>query len=439
MQLLSWSRCALGVALLGGCTFAPAGGSATDGSVPPGDGAAIDASAGDGPIAGDARPPDAAIPTDALAPPDLPYLEAANEQPGTGDWIIDQDVSFSTDLNPASPGIDLPPGVTFTLQPQTVANSRTILVLHVRRLELQAGTFMYLYGSRPLAIVAGQAVVVDGAIDASAWFNSNSGVRSPGPGGFSGNDVAGAGGGGTAITAAGGASDSGAGGGGHGTVGGRGGGDGCVNDVCTVAPGPGGTAINAELFYLGGGGRGGAAANRMSCIARSGGAGGGGLLVYSPVSIAIGASGEIESNGGGGGGGRVCQGVGTLAGSGGGAGGQIELQSPAVTIAAGGLVVANGGSGGGGGSNTTSQVEGSSGEDGADSLTVATPGGDSGAVSAGDGGAGSIGSGPGGNGSDVAVGSNGGGAGGGAGRIIVRYRGVMPAVTTSPPASFAPY
>lgn len=436
MQLSYWSRCALGGALLGGCTFAPAGGSARDGSVAADDAGAIDAAAGDAPVAIDARAIDAPPPIDGPAPSDIPYLEAANEQPGAGDWIVTDAVQFDSDLNPASPGITgLPAGVTFTLQPQTAQNSRTILVMHVRTLEIQAGGSLLMYGSRPVAIVAGQDVLVDGVIDASAWISNNS-VRSPGPGGFSASDVAGAGGPGTIPTT--GQSDSGGGGGGHGTSGGRGGGAECVADTCTVAPGLGASPINAELFYLGGGGRGGSAPTRSSCIARTGGAGGGGVLIYSPTRIAIGANGRIESNGGGGGGGRYCQGVGTLAGSGGGAGGQLELQSPTVTIAAGGLVVANGGAGGGGANNTGAAGEGTSGADGADSLATATAGG-GGSGTGGAGGAGSIGSGAGGRGADVALGANAGGGGGGGGRIIVRFRGTQPTVMTSPPASFTAY
>jgi hypothetical protein len=423
------SRVTVAMLLAGGCGFAPAGG--------PGQG--DDDGGPDDPDAAvepDARVVDAPA-IDAPAPIDLPYLEVVNEQPGAGDWVITDDVDFDSDLDPSSPGIPgLPAGVTFTLQAQNVTNARSILVLHVRRLELAATGNLYMYGSRPVAIVAGGDVDIAGRIDASAWTSDSTGARNPGPGGFSGTDVAGAGGGG-AIPATG-ASDTGGGGGGHGTPGGRGGGAGCTADVCAVAPGAGGTAINESRFYLGGGGRGGAAVTRGPCIARTGGAGGGGLYIYSPTSITVTASGTIEANGGGGGGGRYCGSNGTLAGSGGGAGGQIELQAPVIVVDSGGLVVANGGAGGGGANNTGSNVEGTAGDDGADSLTEATPGGGGGGTG-GDGGAGSVGAGAGGNGEHVDLGANGGGGGGGGGRIVLRYRGTQPAIVTSPPAAFVAY
>ena len=423
MKVPVWSRYALALALLGGCSFSPAG-------APVGDDDIVDH---DAPIADiDARPGDidARVMTDAAAAVDIAYLDPPAEVPGTGDWTVETVIDFDTDLDPGAPDLEgLPAGVTFTIQNQVATNARPLLVMHVRKLDIRSGGGFGLYGSRALAIVAGAEVIVAGTIDASAAEHV------PGPGGFGNTDVAGAGGGGNVpIT---GATDTGGGGGGHGTGGGRGGGGGCAG-ACIVAPGGGGTTVNDDMFYLGGGGRGGVAPTRSNCIARPPGAGGGGLLIYSPTSIIVTASGIIEANGGGGGGGRYCPSVATLAGSGGGAGGQIELQSPTIGFALGARVIANGGAGGGGANNNNNQSEGATGGNGAMSLTVATSGG-AGGGTGGNGGAGSIGAGLGGNGTDVELGANGGGGGGGGGRIMLRHRGAQPPAITSPPAKFAVY
>ena len=425
MRRVTWVRCALGLALAG-CSFSPAGGPGSDGR-PGGD--------DDAPPPPDARDIDARV-IDGRPAVDVAFLDTANEQPGTGDWVITENVDIDTDLDPANPRVTgLPSGVTFTLQQQQGAPAaRTILVMHVRRLEIEAGAAIALFGSRPFAIVAGDEVVVDGRIDASA----DHGVA--GPGGYSGtSDVAGAGGGGAAGTVT--VSDSGGGGGGHGTAGGRGGGVACAGDTCGLAPGGPGSPINDNLFYLGGGGRGGRAASRTSCESSFAGAGGGGLLVYSPTSIAVGNQGVIVANGGGGSGGRHCGNNGTLAGAGGGAGGQVDLQAPSVVISNGGLVVANGGGGGGGANGTQTQNPGVEGGNGAESLTTppVIASGGAGGAPGGNGGLGSIMNGAGGQGVDVVSERNAGGGGGGAGRITIRYRGIQPQLATSPGAKYVSY
>lgn len=425
MHATVWSRYAFAAVALAGCQFSPAGGgsvSEVDASDPGQDGGATD-----GMMTTDASVDariDAMVPIDAAPPPDILFLDPANELPGTGDWVINGNVSFNTDTPTG-----LPAGVTVTRQAQATANAREILVVHVRKLQVMPGAQLLLFGSRPMAIVAGDEVVVAGVIDASA----------PGPGSFDSSDVPGLGGAGSAGVDI---SDSGGGGGGHGTPGGRGGGVLCVGDTCTVARGAAGSPINDSRLYLGGGGAGAFGSMRPSCMPTAGGDGGGGLLIYSPVKIEVTASGRIEANGAGGTGGRHCAANGTLGGSGGGAGGQLELQSPMVNVAAGGLVVANGGAGGGGANGNSTQVAGVDGADGADSLTVATPGGaggGNGAAPGTSGGAGSIGPGNGGAGVDAVALRNAGGGGGGAGRITITYRGSQPMVMSSPPAKFVAY
>ncbi|HVV84886.1 MAG TPA: hypothetical protein VHE35_17600, partial [Kofleriaceae bacterium] len=169
-QLLAWTRGAVAAALLGACGFSPAGAPGRDDGGGDDD---LDAAAGD------ARVSDARAGVDAAAGPDIVYLDPANESPGTGDWVLDGPVNLNTDLDPGNPRIPgLPAGVTFTLQPQGAQNARTILVLHVHAFELHDGAELGLDGTRPLAIVAGDDVIVDGEINASA------GGGAPGPGGF---------------------------------------------------------------------------------------------------------------------------------------------------------------------------------------------------------------------------------------------------------------
>ena len=128
--------------------------------------------------------------------------------------------------------------------------------------------------------------------------------------------------------------------------------------VSTFRPGSGG----------GGGGSGGDA-NEPGSGQHSGGGGGGGggggaVRIVSPVSITLGAAGQILANGGGGGSGAVsaddCNDD-SGGGGGGGSGGAVWLSAPAVVIPSGSRILAVGGGGGAGGATTAAGPGGAGG------------------------------------------------------------------------------
>ncbi len=263
--------------------------------------------------------------------------------------------------------------------------------------ELTIDGDLFVFGTRPLVIVANK-IIVNGTIDASAAD------AKPGPGGIK-PGTAGAGNGGKGVS--GGintTNDSGGGGGGFGSPGGAGGTAGLTAGLA----GPADALPNLPI--LRGGAAGGAAPRCMSAI---GGAGGGAVQLSARVSITVAGTGSIHAGGGGGKGGGNCAAL--DAGSGGGSGGAIYLEAPTGSIAGG--LWANGGAGGAGRENGSD-----TGLDGRDGTVSQAPA--IGATSFG-------GDRNGGNGAafngtmliDATAGgdmTNGGGGGGGIGRIVIR-------------------
>jgi len=257
-------------------------------------------------------------------------------------------------------------------------------------------------GTRALIVVAARKVDVAAIIDGSADH------LAAGPGASTG----GKGGDGTES----GDYDSGGGGAGFGSAGAQGG-DGSGN----LAGGTAGSSFGDTRTFFGGGSAGGLGGGATRCGATEmtrgrGGAGGGAIQISSAVEVAVEANGGIDVAGGGGTGG--CGSL-ASAGGGGGSGGTIFLESPSVTVL--GKLGANGGAGGGGGSGNGSN----DGHDGANGALSTTPaaGGQAGAggflssSNGGDGGNGAAGT------SGAVRGQNqqnGGGSGGGVGRIWLR-------------------
>jgi hypothetical protein len=220
-----------------------------------------------------------------------------------------------------------------------------------RRVELPAGVSLQVVGSRALALVACEDLVLDGVLDASAAG------QAPGPGGWAGGEGSrrissgvyqeaeagrGPGGGGRGLYQDVAPNLQSAGGGGaFGRDGGEGG-DGTAPSQTTRPGGSRGVAHGpAALSPLwgGSGGGGGGAFN----WAGPGGGGGGAVQLGAGGRIVIGPQGGIRT---GGAGGAISSVNNWGAGSGGGAGGAILLEAPTVTLQ--GTLAANGGGGAGG-------------------------------------------------------------------------------------------
>ncbi len=249
-------------------------------------------------------------------------------------------------------------------------------------------------GPRPLVLVATDAMVLDGTIDASAGGAAANPTTCVAP--TASNSQGGAGG-----------SFAGKGGAGGGAVSGLG--QAASPAVAAVAFRGG---CNGSRGASGGGG--------------TGGRGGGAVYLIAP-SITI--AGRVEANGAGGAAGAT--GSGGSGGGGGGAGGFVGLDAPSITVT--GSVVANGGGGGEG----ATQLKGGNG--GSDGGTSTASGGSGGANHGGNGGAGSFGASltgvDGRSGGTCGRGaSSGGGGGGGAGFIYV-FPAQALGGTVSPPPS----
>jgi hypothetical protein len=249
-------------------------------------------------------------------------------------------------IRAAGPGVDAATGTSFAVVTQE--GGPELGVLSVGRFGLPAGTTMTVSGTRPLVILAGDEVTIDGVIDVGAQ-----GMKA-GPGGYDGGDI-GARGNGPSPGEIGELEKTclpfcatGGGGGGFGGIGGDGGA--VVWAVADAGSGTAqggrggrkcGTAWLTPLF----GGSGGAGGTRSEEEGRlqepgPGGGGGGAIQISSAVSITIG--GGITAPGDGG---RETQRGG---GAGGGAGGAVLLESPSLTLRPGAFLAANGGGGGGG-------------------------------------------------------------------------------------------
>lgn len=239
------------------------------------------------------------------------------------------------------------------------ANGTSVAVLHAARVTVPSGQTVRFVGALPVAILARDAIVVDGVIDASAKR------ATPGPGGDAPSTAVSAGASGDVDAAT--HTSSGGGGGGHQTAGATGGRGGRMDEV--VGGTAGVVATDAMSRTLRGGSRGGRG-GVDTCQAAEGGAGGGAVFLFSPGRVAIGAAGGINVGGGGGQGGPSC--VWSGGGGGGGSGGTVLIDAAEVVIA--GTLAANGGGGGAGAGTRAPTMGGQDGEDGAHSSRVAMGG-----------------------------------------------------------------
>ncbi len=270
----------------------------------------------------------------------------------------------------------------------------------------ELGSTFTLEGTTPVAIIATDAIQIDGAVVVESGARL---LPSCAPlGGVDGSP-----------------DNNGGGGGGGGAYQGNGG-DGGKGDVGDI-PGGAGETSSVAVGLLGGcpGGAGGDSQN----VGPDGGAGGGAVDFASAVSYS--QSGGIQTGGAGGSGGPQNAG-----GSGGGSGGMILIEAPSVTIT--GQLGANGGGGGGGGGATTAGHDGAPGDFGTMPALGGLGGtGSGGGSEGGDGGAKSRV-----DGSSVGMLANhgGGGGGGGSGYIaivcaspMVGTASISPALTPWPP------
>jgi hypothetical protein len=342
--------------------------------------------------------------------------------PGSDDLTLSGIVTITT--GPGAPTIDttLPAGVVFDfwMQPCSQTTCPEVAVLHTRAFTVSSGATVRVLGTRPLAVVAGDRVIVSGLIDASARSTT------PGGGGFPAAMGPGAGAAGMANSG----NDGGGGGAGYGKNGGNGA-DGGNGSNKAVGGGNGMATDGPEIMLLLGGSGGGVGSLGGCSSPTAGGAGGGAVELFSVVSVEIDVSAVLDVGGGGGAGGSVCVSD-DSAGGGGGSGGAIVLQSPLVNVF--GTLAANGGGGGGGASNLGG---GGPGQDATETTMAAMGGGagDTGATNGGNGGVGNTNA-----QSAMAAQNNGGGGGGAVGRIRILHR--MPLTsggTITPPASVGTY
>jgi hypothetical protein len=250
------------------------------------------------------------------------------------------------------------------------------------------------HGSRPLVVVATDAIMANSMLDVASHRGSQVGP---------GADAAGCGAGGTPGPQEGGP------GGSFGGTGGPG------NNGAVVA----GAALVINSY------RGGCPGGDGAGSSGSGGLGGGAVYMIAGTTINIGPSGAIDASGSGGGGGIATD----NGAGGGGSGGFVGLEAPAVTVA--GVVFANGGGGGEG----ADQNNGNAGSEPASPDTAAV-GGDNATQKGGPGGVGSFGSTK--NGGAGAVGTTpagGGGGGGGAGVLWVPAAPITGTGKVAPPPS----
>ncbi|HWU88762.1 MAG TPA: hypothetical protein VN253_15955, partial [Kofleriaceae bacterium] len=221
----------------------------------------------DGPGAG---PTDAEPDAGADAAVDvIDFLPPSEERVGTADWMVGMNTVIDTTALSITPSA--PAGVT--LEQGLQDNGRPIAILRVRDLKIAMTRTLFATGDKPLAIVAGHDVVVDGVLDVGAHGATR------GAGGALGGMGAGAGG--VSLHDDGTGSmydDSGGGGGSFGTAGARGG------KVKTFEGGAAGATYAIDGLTGGsGGGRAGACTNPP-------GAGGGALLLYAAHRVQVGGA-----------------------------------------------------------------------------------------------------------------------------------------------------
>ncbi|HEY1817680.1 MAG TPA: hypothetical protein VGG74_35310 [Kofleriaceae bacterium] len=339
--------------------------------------------------------------SDARAPTDNGCVSATDVFDtcalGSGsDLEIASDATYDTDTGVLRAG-----GVLIaTLDTHVTTPTGMIDVLIVHELDLEAT--LTATGTQPLAIYASASATLGGTLTVA---NGGAGARTScanGPGvGADSSDGAGGGGGGAF--------------GGNGGAGGEG-------DSNGTHGGNGGTHETLPAGLVGGcpgasGGEDGAG---------SGGSGGGAVLIATPGTIELRASGGIDAGGGGGAAGTKTNNGG--GGGGGGAGGLVILEASTISIASTGYLVANGGGGGEGGANGT---DGNPGEPGHRDTTAAGGGfGVNHAGNGGNGGAASTTS----DGSPAPSGADDGGGGGGGGAGYIAVKGSLAGSGTFSPA-----
>src|SRR5262249_20625758 len=142
----------------------------------------------------------------------VPHLPAAGAMPGTADLTLGAITIDTTALT--IDGVAPTGGVTFDTWAQSPSGPG-LAVLHVRALVVSTGATTRVVGARPLVVVAGGDVAINGVLDASAHGSgAGAGGAAPANGtGHGGNGIAGP---------ANSDSDSGGGGAGFGTAGGPG-------------------------------------------------------------------------------------------------------------------------------------------------------------------------------------------------------------------------
>ena len=342
--------------------------------------------------------------------PVIDFLPASEVTLGAVDWNVASDVRLDTTSLMANP--PLPEGVSFQEGTQRDGTTK-VAILRVKDLVVNSRSTLTVIGSRPLVILSGNRVTIQGTLDVGAHG------AVAGPGGSAGGNGPGSG---RPSVHGGSYNDSGGGGGSFGTAGAAGGAAGSTSSEAGIV-----YTIDDKLVGGASGGTAGACANPP-------GAGGGALLVYARSKISI--EGAITAGGGGGAGGleNSCE-TGVGAGAGGGSGGTIWLQAPA--LEGNGSLTANGGGGGGGAWQTAGSAgNGAFGEDGKPSIDTLAKGGLRAGGETSDGG----------NGATQTIpapvvpaipSGNGGGGGGGLGRIVYR----APAsgeLKSSPTATAAP-
>lgn len=267
------------------------------------------------------------------------------------------------------------------------ADGPEVCLLYFSDVTITAGGLLTVRGTRPLALVAKEALTIAGALDASSRAMGGSRGAGSAPAGlcsFAGNATNDSGG---------------AGGGAGGTLASKGGGGGAGKDGVA-----GGQAVEPPAMWT---------VLRGGCDGQSGGIGqgqaggagglGGGAVYLAAATLQI--SGAVLVGGSGGAGGGRDDG-----GGGGGSGGTIVLQSDALTVT--GRLLAPGGGGGGGGDNLGGGVAGS---DGTSNEGAA---GGSGNFDAGDGGMGAA-TAAAASGAPCANNDDGGGGGGGGAGFVV--------------------
>ena len=323
--------------------------------------------------------------------PVIDFLPVAEERFGEVDWNVITDVQLDTTNLRANPA--LPAGLIFEEGTQRDGTTK-VAILRVKDLTVNSQVMLTVSGSRPLVILSGNQVTIQGILDVGA----RGAVAGPG-GSAAGNGP----GSGRPSVHGGEYDDSGSGGGSFGTAGAAGGSAGTTSSAAGIV-----YAIDDKLVGGSSGGIAGVCTNPP-------GAGGGALLVYARSKISI--EGVITAGGGGGAGGREngCA-TGASGGAGGGSGGAIWLQTPA--LEGNGSLTANGGGGGGG--SWSGGGNGSAGQDGKPITTNAALGGlranGGGNTNGGDGATQTTAPSP----IGAIAAGNGGGGGGGLGRIVYR-------------------